>query len=83
MIVPQEMLVEVGDETAWEVHDAFLLCTESASEGARKLRVCDGGPAASLSVFSRQSRKIAQEACTGKRGIRHGETLCGNSGPDD
>ena len=48
MIVPQEMLVEVGDQTAWEVHDAFFLYTESASDGARKLRICDGGPPAFL-----------------------------------
>ena len=36
MIVPQEMLVEVRDQTAWEVHDALLLCTRSKFESATK-----------------------------------------------
>ncbi len=41
MIVPQKMLVEVGDQTAWEVHDALLFCSRSGSEDTTKLEVCD------------------------------------------
>lgn len=50
MIVPLKMLVEVGDQTPWEVHDALLLCSGSDLEGTRKLKVYDPDPPASLSV---------------------------------
>ncbi len=49
MVVPQQMLVEMGDQTAWEIHDALLLCTGSDSENATKLKTCDEYPPAFLS----------------------------------
>ena len=73
MIVPQKMLVEVGDQTAWEVHDALLLCSRSGFQDAMKLEVCDGGLPALLSMFSKKSKKMAEEACTATRGTRHGK----------
>lgn len=80
MIVPLEMLVEVGDQIAWEVHDALLFRTGSGSEGATKLEIYDEDPPASLSIFPQRSQKNAQEACTGRRGTRHGEMVCSNPG---
>ena len=37
MVSPEKMLVEVGDQAAWKVHDALLLCTESGFQGVTKL----------------------------------------------
>ena len=74
MIVPQKMLVEVRDQTAWEVHDALLFCSRSGFEDTTKLEVCDGGLPASLSMLSQQSEKRAEEACTATRGTRHGKS---------
>ena len=37
MVSPEKMLVEVGDQAAWKVHDALLLCTESDFQGVTKL----------------------------------------------
>lgn len=58
MIVPLEMLVEVGDQTPWEVHDALLFCSGSDIEGTTKLEVCDPDPPACLSIYPEQSRKF-------------------------
>ena len=37
MVSPEKMLVEEGDQAAWKVHDALLLCTESGFQGVMKL----------------------------------------------
>ena len=76
MVVPQEMLVEMGDQTAWEVHDALLLCPRSDFEGSAKTRLDNEGPPASLSICSQCLQKVAQDVCTGGRGNRHGELAC-------
>ena len=37
MVSSEKMLVEVGDQAAWKVHDALLLCTEFDIQGVTKL----------------------------------------------
>ena len=52
------MLVEVGDQTAWEVHDALLLCTESDFEGTTRLKAFNKDPPAFLSLFHDGHRNL-------------------------
>ena len=76
MVVPQEMLVEMGNQTAWKVHNALLLGPSSGFEGSAKTGLCIEGPPASLSICSQCLQKGAPDACTGGRGNRHGELAC-------
>ena len=74
MIISQEMLVEMGDQSTREVHDAPLSCAGSGSGGAPNF--CNEDPPASLSICTRRSHTTAQEACTGRKGTRRGEFVC-------
>ena len=58
MGVPYEMLVEVGDQTSWEVHDALFSSLGSGSQRVTKLEYRKRDLQACLSTLTEWPRSI-------------------------
>ena len=78
MGVPYEVLVEVGDQTSWEVHDALFSTCGSGPHRMTKLKSRDRGLQASLSTLTKWSRSIGYEAGTSVWDSQQVESICRN-----
>lgn len=66
VVVPRKMLVEVGDQTAWKVHDAPYRVTNLTLTGQRSGNVGLRSISISFFIVARQSRRIARNRCTSR-----------------